>query len=164
MKIVKKVVIVIISVIIIAILLDFIPVKFAVKLDDAKKNLKDGRYICETNPVTLDIGWYADMKLNQNLDDDLCVRALGDSPNNFLSEKTFDFKWYELYNIFLLVGKAEHFVEDKKTNNISVDLDVKKWDIIYPIKRASFRQYYAPKGYLTVYDYDWLKLIKSLWK
>lgn len=145
--------------------LDFVPLKFAIKVEDAKKNLKDGYYICETNLVKPDVGWYASMRWNPHIDDGLCVKAIGNTPNSILSEKEFDFKWYELYNKFLLNGKGKLY-EERRTNIYSADLelDVNIWDIIYPIKRASFRQYYAPKSYLTVYDYDWCKIIESIWK
>ena len=163
MKIIFSFMIISVSIIIIAILLNFIPVKFAVNLDDAEKNLRDGTYICETNRVALDIGWYIDNELNKHLDTGLSIKVSGKKPEKFLSEKTFDFKWYELYNQYLLMGDISNTQENKETGVISADLNVKKWEIIYPIRRASFRQYFTPKGYLTVYDYDWIKVIKSLW-
>lgn len=164
MKIIFSFVIFIVSIIIIAISLNFIPIKFAVNLDDAKKNLKDGTYICETNRVSLDTGWYADNELNKHLIGGLAIKVFGKNPEKFLSEKTFDFKWYELYNQYLLIGDIGNFKEDKDTKVVFADLNVKKWQIIYPIRRESFRQYFTPKGYLTVYDYDWIKVIKSLWQ
>lgn len=162
MRIIFSFTIIVIFLIIIAISFNFIPVKFAVKLDDAKKDLKVGSYICESSVVTPGVGWYADSDLNR-IEDGLGVRVSGNCPEKSLSEKTFDFKWYELYNQYLLIGDIENIKEDKDTKVVFADLNVKKWKIIYPIRRASFRQYFTPKGYLTVYDYDWIKVIKSLW-
>lgn len=148
---------------IILIILDFVPIKFAIKFDDAKKNLREGNYICNTeSKYAMDTGWIAHASLNQHLDDDLCVIVSGNSPNTTLSEKTFDFKCFEVSNSFFLDGKVNKTWEDKKTNNMYADLYVNRWQIIYPIERTTFRQYYTPKAYLTIYDYDWSKAIKLL--
>jgi hypothetical protein len=41
-------------------------------------------------------------------------------------------------------------------------LDANEWNVIYPIKRKSIREFYAPKGYFTIYDYNWIKVIKDV--
>ncbi len=60
------------------------------------------------------------------------------SPNKYLSDKEFDFKWYELANEFLLSGRVERYEEDSSTNVLYADLEVDKWNIIYPIKRTTY--------------------------
>lgn len=160
---VQKIKLLILCILIILIGLDFVPIKFAVKLDDVKKNLDVGKYICSTEAKYSEYtGLIAKVSSNQHIDQNICVIASGNSPDEILSEKTFDFEWFEVENIFLLDGKVEKFEEDKRTNSLYADLYVDNWKVIYPIKRATFRQYYAPKTYLTIYDFDWLKVIKLL--
>lgn len=151
---------IIISVVITAILLNFIPIQFAVKLDDAKKELKKDSYICET--YTSEIGWIARFESMDQPKFCDCFKATGSCPEKYLSWETFDFKWYEVYNRFVLVGDPRNFNENKETGVMSADLNVREWQIIYPIKRATIIQELRPKGYLVVYDYDWIKIIKSL--
>ncbi|AIQ62604.1 hypothetical protein PSTEL_05290 [Paenibacillus stellifer] len=100
------------------ILLNFIPIKFAVKLENVQQNVETGKYICVTeSKYVVDTGWIAEVTINPHIVKDLPVRVSGDSPNNYLSEK---------------------------------DFDLNKWDIIYPINRASIRQYITPKSYLNI--------------
>ncbi|AIQ14542.1 hypothetical protein [Paenibacillus durus] len=153
-------------VIVTPIVLNFIPIKFAVKLDDAQQNLEFGRYICVTESKYVDdTGWIAKTDINSHLEKDLAVRMSGNSPNKYLSEKEFDFKWFEVENRFLLIGKVERFEEDKELETILyANLNVDKWKIVYPIRRASIRQYITPKSYLNIYDYDLRKVIKTIWQ
>ncbi|MNI82993.1 hypothetical protein D3C73_1397610 [compost metagenome] len=114
----------------------------------------------------VDTGWIAEATINPHIIEDLPVRVSGDSPNNYLSEKDFELKWFEVENRFLLVGKVDRFEKDTEygTDFIYANLNVNKWDIIYPINRASIRQYITPKSYLNIYDYDLKKVIKTIWK
>lgn len=85
------------------------------------------------------------------------------SPNKYLSDKEFDFKWYELENEFLLSGRVERYEEDSSTNVLYADLEVDKWNITYPIKRTTIRNYFTPKSYLNIYDIDLTKVIHTIW-
>ncbi|WP_310832778.1 hypothetical protein [Paenibacillus pedocola] len=119
--------------------MNFIPIKFAIQLDEAQKTLKKGRYICVTeSKYVLDTGWSAKTSINTHLERDLAVRVSMNSPNKYLSDKEFDFKWYELANEFLLSGRVERYEEDSSTNVLYADLEVDKWNIIYPIKRTTY--------------------------
>ncbi|WP_379155570.1 hypothetical protein [Paenibacillus sp. sgz5001063] len=151
--------------IVILILLNFIPIKFAVNLDDAQQILKAGSYICVTESKYVDdTGWIAKTDINSHLEKNLAVRVSGNSPNKYLSEKEFDFKRFEVENRFLLIGKVGRFEEDKELETVLyANLNVDKWKLLYPIKRASYRQYFTPKSYLNIYDYDLRKVIQTIW-
>ncbi|MEQ7052419.1 hypothetical protein ABN764_17395 [Paenibacillaceae sp. P-4] len=152
------------SVLTISILLNFIPIKFAVKLEDAQQKLEAGNYICVTeSKYVLETGWIAKTDTNSHLEEDLAVMVFRNSPNKYLANKEFDFNWFEVENRFLLIGEVEHFKEDKETNVLYADLNVDKWEIVYPIRRASFRNYFTPNSYLSIYDYDLIKLIRAIW-
>jgi len=58
----------------------------------------------------------------------------------------------------------EYVSEDTYRGSINDPLSLNLyWDVIYPIERkSSLRGLYAPKGYFTVYDFDWLVFIKTL--
>lgn len=172
MELLKKIGLIMLIIIIILIVFDYVPVKFAISIDNAQRELRSGSYICETNPVAIDtsiktfsvIGWYIIPQINNNSKFSGCgARLLQKSPENILLQKTFDFKNYEhAYNRFLINGNIKKIEENKKSNFSVVDLNVSSWEIIYPIERASFRRFYVPDNYLTIYDYDWIKIIKSI--
>lgn len=138
MRVFKKVVISGFNLLIILILLDFVPVKFAVTIDDAKKNLKDGTYICNIeSKIVPETGWVAKKSLNKHLDKRFSVRVFGCSPNIILSEKNFQLsEFFEVENSFLLVGEVEKIEQDQGTKVLFADFYVNEWDIIYPIKRG----------------------------
>lgn len=144
-------------------LLDFIPVKFAITKENAKIKLRDGNYICNTEPkIAPPIRWIARTKSNPYLNDDLYLRLTGNSPNNILSPKDYDVdKWYEVDNAFLLIGNTVKSEKHQETKHMIVDLNVNEWEIVYPINRASTRKFYVPKNYLTIYDFDWFKVLKQ---
>ncbi|WP_338552540.1 hypothetical protein [Paenibacillus sp. KS-LC4] len=150
-------------VVIAPVLMNFIPIKFAVKLVEAQQRQNTGEYICVTEAkYVLDTGWIAKTNINSHLKENLAVRVSRNSPNKFLSEKEFDFGWYELENRFLLIGNVESFEKDKETKVRYANLNVDEWEIVYPIKRASFRKYFTPNSYLNIYDYDLIKVITSV--
>ncbi|USB34367.1 hypothetical protein [Paenibacillus sp. YPG26] len=160
---VKRIFSIMLYIILIAILVNFVPVKFAVKLEDAQKQLEVGKYICVTeSKYVFETGWIAKKKINKHLKETLAVKVSRNSPDKYLSNSQFDFKWFEIENRFLLTGEVGNYERNKDTNVLYADLDVDKWEVIYPINRASFRKYFTPPGYLTIYDYDLIKVIKTL--
>lgn len=166
-RIVKRILLLLVLIVaVIPILLNFIPIKFAVKLDNAQKKLEAGRYICVTESKYVDdTEWIAKTDINLHLEKDLAVRVSGNSPNKYLSKKEFDFKKFEVENSFLLIGNAERFEEKKDLETILyTNLYVDKWEVVYPIRRASIRQYFTPKSYLNIYDYDLREIIKKIWE
>ena len=93
---------------------------------------------------------------NLELSDDILLKLTENNPHNILSLKDFDVKLYQnmTYNKFLVSGKCINIYE---SNYTVVELSGSRWDILTPIKRLSFRRFYAPKSYLTIYDFDWSK-------
>ncbi|WP_310832776.1 hypothetical protein [Paenibacillus pedocola] len=152
-------------VIIVPLLLNFIPIRLAIELDDAQQNLGIGRYICITDykeKVAVDTEWFAQADNNSHLDRTSAVRVSGDSPDRYLSEK--EFGSFDSENTFLLIGNIDRFEEDKGGYFLNSYLNVDKWKIIYPIERESIRKYFTSKSYLNIYDFDLMKIMKNLWR
>ncbi|MBB6217237.1 hypothetical protein HNQ80_003356 [Anaerosolibacter carboniphilus] len=148
------------------ILLDFIPVKTAVNIEkgDLKKllDIKGSKelYICRYTQVTGSI-WLA-------IGDENGVRDLIPKTAIYLSEplrgkdplKSLNRSFIPYYtgNEYVFIGNTE---QTEKTGDLIVDgvqelmLDFKvdEWRIVYPIRRDSLRDMYAPKSYLTIYDF-----------
>lgn len=162
---VKRIVITItLCILIIPILLNFVPIKFAIKPEDAQQKLIAGNFICVTeSKYVLDTGWIAHTNINTHLEENIAVKVSLNSPDKYLDDREFDLKWFEVENRFVLIGEVGRFERNKETNVLYADLDVDKWEIIYPISRASFRRYFTPKGYLSIYDYDLKKILRTLW-
>ena len=88
------------------------------------------------------------------------------SPNNILNKRDFDkTKLYSMRgdnsNRFCLRYDSESIISHYDGFPI-YEINVTEWDILYPIRRASFRRYYASKKYLTIYDYNWCEFVKRL--
>ena len=145
------------------IILDFIPVKFAVK------DVKSEYAFVNLPKLSHGVSW-ASCKLNDKsaleLKDGYIIN--GKSPDKILSESDFD-----KVNQFLDKDKYinKFVIEFDNKKNIENDdvfsiyrIEAKNWNIVYPIKRTSLRKYYVPKGYLTIYDFDWLNAIRNLLK
>lgn len=157
-----------ISIIGLLIILDFIPVKFAVKInsvDITKYKEKDGQkiYICKPVQVTDSI-WEAigDEKgirdLSKNEVIYMAEPLKGNDPLKKLNgsfQKTYEPK---AHNQFIFVGNeiSSNTVGDMEIDGVqekTIDFKVDDWQIVYPIRRDSFRDIYVPKTYLTVYDF-----------
>lgn len=118
-------------ILIIPVLLNFVPIKFAIKSEDAQQKLKTGNYICVTeSKYVLDTGWIANRNMNIHLEENIAVKVSLNSPDNYLYDKEFDFKWFEVENRFLLMGEVGRFEKNKETNVLYADLDVDKWEIV----------------------------------
>ena len=156
-------VMVIILIIIVLIVLDFVPVKFAKKIDVL--NIDESIIICQANFKTGISGYDWATTDYQSV---VQFTENSKSPFDVLSKR--DFEMFEVFRKtdmkFAFYGNLvdEKTVTDERTETSGrlKIFDATNWDVIYPIERKnSFRGAYAPKGYLTVYDYDWLKVIKS---
>ncbi|CAM4480429.1 hypothetical protein [Paenibacillus typhae] len=149
----------------ILVILLMIPVKFAVGLDEAQQNLDAGSYICVADyksKVATNTEWYAASHFNPHLDGTLEVYVSGNSPTHYLSKK--EFESFDIDNLFLLTGKVDRFEKDKESYFLKADLNVDKWEIIYPIRReGSFFKYLMSPKYLNIYDFDLKKVVHSMW-
>lgn len=165
----KKIVIICAAVLsavpLILVLLLIIPVKFAVELDEAQQNLDTGSYICVADyksKVATNTEWYAASHHNTHLDGILEMYVSGNSPTHYLSKR--EFESFDIDNLFLLTGKVDRFEKDEETYFLKADLNVDKWEIIYPIRReGSFIKYFMSPKYLYIYDFDLKKGVSSIW-
>lgn len=154
MKIIITIALIIIAV---PIVLNFIPIKFAKKIDNL--TLKEGEYLCQVELKTVfEEKWGIFKSLPINYSDECFVNLSGKIPFDSLNPEDFSMKSNK-ENQFLVTGDLTI------TGNAGIyeigELNVKEWDIVYPIQRSSFRQGLTPKGYLTFYDYDWITLLKK---
>lgn len=132
-----------------AVLLDFIPVKFAVNIKEVDKNA----FVCSyTQSTGADL--YAAKSDNVSKKEDVYFESLsGNLPYKYLSKE---------YTADYIEPSGNRYVlySTQKTDNYD-ELNVKKWDIKYPVLRKSMRSVYAPRAYLTIYDFDLVKVLKS---
>ena len=164
-KTIKRGIIVIIIMAIFLFLLDFIPVKFAKRIDSS--NNED---MITHNPNRIDIiatyskktgafeypweaYYYQDSVLRI-----VKFNVSGNNPYQALSRRDFYKNAEWMIDIrFILNGNLQ--MEGEKEN--VGKLNVSTWEMVYPIKRQSIRKHYVPKSYLTIYDFDWISVIKS---
>ena len=143
----------------ILILLDFIPIKFAHKLSEFNDSDVENVYISEHTAVTGG-DWFADKENNPWLPQSVDFILQDNKVFRNISKIYTTESEAPSYNLFVYWGTMkQEQVADNFTINI---LEAKKWNVIYPIKRKSIRGLYAPKGYFTIYDYDWIKVIKDV--
>ena len=143
------------------ILLDFIPIKFALKNNENKT-------VFINEPKLGNVEWaeieYEDSKFNYNSMIGYIVE--GKAPDRVLNKKDFD-----KINLYLMHGDNINrfliYYDERKPINDSETFSVYKivandWEILYPIQRASLRRLYASKKYLTLYDFNLINLIKEI--
>ncbi len=154
-------------------ILEFIPIRLAVKKENISYNnsvvLEVDSYqtfICRAEPkLTSDtsVRWIAEKQDNPHLDKNVYLVLTGNIPHKLLSDKDYDVNLNQntTNNKFVVSGVCVSVdVSDVYTYNI-VRLNVEDWDIVSPIKRLSFRRFYAPKSYLTIYDFNWSEFFKK---
>ena len=144
--------------------LDFLPVKLA------KRNAETETVFVNSPKLGDNIEWYSCDYKNGKTNEDIIGEYIitGNSPNNVLVKRDFDKTALYLMqgdnlNKFIMTYEKINMVSDEGTIPI-YEISVSDWEIVYPIHRASFRKYYSPKDMLTVYDYNWLNVIKQLFK
>ena len=153
--------------VIILIVLDFIPIKKAINIDSDdltkyKNNESQKLYIVDYVQVTDSI-W-------EVIGDEKGVRKLQDGVVMYLAEplqgkdplKELNYAFQKVYepqaqNGFVFIGKEVRTIVEGGNNgdpkDLMVHFQIDDWRIIYPIRRDSIRDIYAPKSYLTVYDF-----------
>jgi hypothetical protein len=155
----EKVIRILEVILVILLLADFIPIKMAVNIqkDDLKKLVSDKSsdklYICEHTQVTGSI-WLA-------IGDEEGERELLDKGSIYLADPlkgkdplrslNKSFVPYYTFNDYIFIGKQGNQVNEG--DDLTIDFHVDEWKIVYPIKRNSIRDIYAPKSYLTLYDF-----------
>lgn len=138
-----------------ALILDYIPIRWAINVDDSKK-FETNEYLCSFAQVTGG-NWEVKNNLKNREDGQLYFEYLREKDPFDVLDENFSTDYLEPSgNIYVFTGEIIN-----REHNI-YDLKVKHWEIVYPIQRKSLRMFYTPKNYLTIYDYDWLKLVKKL--
>ena len=141
--------------------LDFIPIKFSIRNNDNHTVFINEPKLGETE--------WAEVKYENNkFDYDYMAGYImtGNSPDKRLNKRDFDkVKLFLMSadnkNKFLIYYDERILMKDNETFPI-YKIESKSWDILYPVHRASFRRLYAPKSYLTIYDFNWINVIKEL--
>ena len=150
----------IVKVILALFLLDFVPIKYAIKIEYVEKNHSKTYdfYMCEYTATTFgDIK--ADPKYNKELSKPIIFYELkNNSPFKFLSKEYTTDYIEPSNNKYVFKG---NIVCEVKDIGLVKSLKINNWDIVYPIKRKSLRGLYVPKGYLTIYDFNWIKVLKE---
>ena len=167
----KKKIFILIGITVLLFALDFVPVKFAKK--DTDVIIDNEKYVFCYEPKTSglhSINWVACGYKEGKEDFDLpWFEVIIDGYDPYDSLSNFDFDPIDLYNHnklqrnrFVLRGEMNVSRGDLIKNVI--DIESEGWDILYPVNRLSFRRFYVPANYLTVYDFDWIKVIKSIFE
>ena len=143
--------------IIVAIVMDFVPVKMAKKIQNTK--LTDEMYICKYVTAT-DGSWMADKLYNTNLNDSIYINVEGTSVFNSLNEISNINSGTPIVNTYIFQGKIE---KRKVYEDVSFNwLKLTNWDVVYPVQRQSIRSMYVSDSFLTIYDFDWFKYIRQI--
>lgn len=135
--------------------LNYIPVKFAVSSNVNKLGGND--YLCSYAQVTGG-NWEVENKRDfANSNWALYIDKLhGKSPFDVLNSDFTSDTIEPSGNRYVFKGQVIF-----KDNDI-YDLNVEKWDIVFPITRGGIRILFTPMNYLTIYDYDWGKIFKKI--
>lgn len=156
----RKIVIGVIGIVFL-ILLDFIPIKFAIKDVDSKT-------VFINEPKLGSVEWAEVKYENNEFDYDYMIGYVmnGKSPDEVLNKKDFDKS--DLYlmhgdntNKFLIYYDEKISMSDYESFPV-YKIVATDWDILYPVHRYSLRRLYAPKHYLTLYDFNWINVIKEI--
>ena len=151
--------------IILLLLITFLPIKFAARIE----NLDDASYIYVSEPKKhLGYPWlrytvYPTSDSFGNINEQYCI-VKGNSPLRQLSKRWFagyiDEKWSaflddEGYNRFVFDGEVTDItVPDQDGGDLyGIQINVAKWDIVYPIRRHGAWGKIAPRSYLTIMDF-----------
>ena len=140
------------TIVILPIIMNFIPLKFAVKRE---ANIKNGSYLCSYVQTTGE-DLYARSEDN-GIDDDIFFEHFyGKKPYDILS-KDFSTDYIEpTGNKYFLTGKINYDSE-------GYSLAIQDWDIAYPVIRKGLNIIFRPREYLNIYDYNWIAVIKYYW-
>lgn len=151
----KRFIKLVLTLILIVVILDYIPVKFAQRVEQ----MSDDAYICSYTTAT-DGNWEASEEENPQLSENKYLNLNSKTLFYCLNEIRNVSRGEPILNKYIFKGNAEpHYIND----SVSVDwLEDYKWAIVYPIKRSSIRDIIAPKSYLTIYDFDWGCVMKKL--
>lgn len=138
--------------------LDFVPIKFA-KNKYLVQN-QSNAYVCSYTQTTGG-NYCASIKENPKKKKHYYFEING-YPFSILSEKYRREYEEPTGQQYVFYGSiTENNVEDLIAD---CNIEIEDWAMVYPILRPSYRGLYAPKGYLTIYDFDWCAIVRGLLK
>lgn len=135
----------------------FFPIKFSVKFSELKKS-ESSIYLCKYVDYT-EASW----ELIGNKDGLFKADAIqnvivdGLEPPKSLSDVILNNTKKE--NIYIIYGEVigEKKYDDYPESKPQKVIKCKKWSLLYPIMRGDSIRPFAPKSYLTIYDFNWHK-------
>ncbi len=149
----KTVLRILVSMMLFMLILEFIPIKLGINADDAKKNTLlffDGKgnlgmtAVFSEGEKEFDVKWDG-----KTLPGFLSYKDFSpidlENGHNIIPSEDDDANYFavELYNDAVL----------RKTNVDFSDIKITKWRICAPVRRLSVRALWAPKHYLSIYDF-----------
>lgn len=161
-KYIKILLIVIMIIIVIFLILEFVPIKYAKKISDLTTKNGESIYVCRLTTYTgpewtivskKNVIKYHKYKEEQQVivDGVKLPFLLRDSDSYIYTKRVFIFEGK-------IIAKRKYTKDDPTLYPV---LKVNKWYMEYPIRRDYFKML-SPKGYLTLSDIDWLRIVKLL--
>lgn len=139
------------------IVLDFIPVRYAIK------EINDNYVFTYDLKTRIEIKGFAwtttDEISGQRIS--LVANIVGEDPYDVLSLKEFnpDKLWSKPWDMkIVFYGETQKLSKDHKYD---INVYSQKWDVVYPIQRTTFRRHYVSNEYLTIYDYNWINVLRK---
>ena len=151
----------IISTVVVLVILNYIPVKFAKRIQIVEQNIENDteKYICGFTQTTYG-DMIADLEDNPSLaESKVFLEIYRNSPFEVLSD--------EFTTDYIDPTGNKYYFEGRSTVGTffglpdAIVLEVDKWDIVYPVRRKTLRGLITPSGYLTIYDFDWKAVMKK---
>ena len=162
----KKIINIVFKVAVVCVILNYIPIKVAIKTEKIKEQRYNYEfYVCESCVVT-GAFYCASVDDNENLrEPKYFFKLIGKSPENVLSDKLL-INYEEMWsgNKFLVIGTSYSEYEiTGQVNSVNDDyFYTQDWEIVYPVRRYSILgDLLGPKRFLNIYDFNWFKVIKS---
>lgn len=137
--------------------LDFVPIKFA-----KNKNLiqnQSNAYVCHYTQTTYG-NYVAPIEDNPKHNKQYYFE-ITEYPISILKNEAYRKEYEEPTGVqYVFYGPIT--VLDENNSAVDCSIEIQDWAMVYPIMRPSYRAVYAPKGYLTVYDFDWGEIIRRM--
>lgn len=129
-------------------IINYVPVKFAVKTD----NIPDEGYVCEYSTATSG-NWVTVSHGNSSLKGNINLNIREDKYFSRLKDINSVRKGELPLNKYVFYGNISKKQVSKNTYFYYMDLS--GWDVVYPIQRGTLRSVVTPPNYLTLCDFVW---------
>ena len=129
-------------------IINYVPVKFAVKTE----NISDKGYVCEYSTATSG-NWATVSHGNSSLKGNINLNIREDKYFSRLKDINSARKGEIPLNKYVFYGNISKKQVSKNTYFYYMDLS--SWDVVYPIKRGTLCSVVIPPNYLTLGDFVW---------